>query len=247
MKKLFFVLCSALLTGALFSCNFTEDLYLKEDGSGKISINFDGSQLMEMAGDEMMKKEEKAMDSIISFKEFLEEKKDSIANLPESEQAKLKRLENFKMHMLMNPEKKEMKFELFTQFNSVDELTDLFASMKDAGALQQGASAAPDGPLNESGEATDVAYSFKGNSFSRVTSILDEELLKQTVDSLDQMKMFLAGSTYTLRYHFPKKIKSISLEKALLGQDGKSFELEVDFLEYMKNPKVLDVEVELED
>ena len=58
--------------------------------------------------------------------------------------------------------------------------------------------------------------------------------------------MFLGESTYTLKYHFPRKIKTISAEKALFSQDGKSFTLEIGFLELLENPKVLDIEVELE-
>ncbi len=46
-----------------------------------------------MAGDELAKTDEKPIDSIISFKDFLEQKKDSIAQLPEEEQEKLKKLE----------------------------------------------------------------------------------------------------------------------------------------------------------
>ncbi len=42
-----------------------------------------------LAGEEMMKDNEKAVDSLISFKDILEEKKDSIATLPLEEQKKL--------------------------------------------------------------------------------------------------------------------------------------------------------------
>ena len=64
-----------------------------------------------MAGDEIMKNnKEKPIDSLISFKDMLEEKKDSISQLSPEDQAKLKKLEPFKMHMVMNPETKEMKF-----------------------------------------------------------------------------------------------------------------------------------------
>jgi len=64
---------------------------------------------------------------------------------------------------------------------------------------------------------------------------------------MEQMKMFMATSKYKIKYHFPKKIKKISNDKALFSQDGKSFTLEVGFLEYMDNPKILDIEVDLEE
>ena len=76
MKKVQ-ILLSAMLIALASACNFTEEIHINEDGSGKLSINFDGSEMMEMAGDELTKTNEKAIDSIISFKDFLEEKKDS--------------------------------------------------------------------------------------------------------------------------------------------------------------------------
>lgn len=248
MKNLLLFLFSVFLFSA---CNFTEEMHLKEDGSGKIAINFDGSSLMQMAGDKLTEGEdaEKKMDSTIVFKDFLEEKKDSIAMLSSEEQEKLKRLENFSMHMLMDPEAQVMNFSLFSEFKNVNELEDMLSSFQDASSIQKpgGNSSAESSPMPGGGtEGTEVNYSFVENHFSRTTTILDEELFKSSVDSLEQAKMFLGESTYTLNYHFPRKIKSISAEKALFSQDGKSFTLEVGFLEMMENPTLLDIEVELE-
>lgn len=248
MRKLFSAITVIAL--CLFtSCNFTEEMHLNADGSGKIAINFDGSQLMEMAGDEMSKENEKAIDSLIYFKDVLEEKKDSISKLSEEEQASLKKLEKFAMHMLMNPEAKEMKFEIFTNFKSVKELDDVFDSFQQANKLQSSVEGKPvktDPTFGGNSEATDVAYKFKGRKFSRVTTIVDEELLKQAVDSLSSSNMFLSGSKYSLKYHFPKKIKSVSSGKAMLSADRKTLVLEVGFLDYMRDPKILDLEVVLE-
>ncbi len=75
---------------------------------------------------------------------------------------------------------------------------------------------------------------------------MDQELFQQQLDSLEGAEMFLSGSTYTLKYHFPKKIKSTTAEEATFSQDGKTLIYEVNFLDLMKNPSVLDLEVELE-
>ncbi len=236
----------------LVGCQFSEELHLKEDGSGKISFNFDGSEVMQMAGDKMTEGEEKVIDTLMVFKDFLEEKKDSIAQLPIEEQERLKKLENFRMHMFMNSEKKEMTFDLYSEFKNVSDLGNLFNEFKTASTLggkKAGSSMGKQDPLSntEGSDPTKVSYSFVNNKFKRVTEILDEEKLKQDIDSLEQMKMFMASSKYKINYHFPKKIKKISNEKALFSQDGKSFTLEVGFLEYMDNPKVLDIEVDLEE
>lgn len=240
----FAITCIGLFT----ACNFTEEMYLNTDGSGKMAINFDGAELLQMIGDEDLAPDEKAIDSTFHFKHLLEEKKDSIATLSPEKQAQLKRLENFSMHVLMNQEKGEMKFELFTNFKNLTAVGDMLSSFQDASAVQPDAneakSASPRSVVNNN--ATKVDYSFKRNTFSRTTTILDEALLKETVDSLGMMESFFGGSNYQLKYHFPKKIKKVSKEDALFSQDGKTLILEVDFLEYIKNPKILDVTVELE-
>jgi len=259
MKNILSGITYLLVLFCLVGCNFTEDLYLNDDGSGKISFNFDGSEILKMAGDKLgegigeEKKEEKTIDTLMVFKDFLEEKKDSIATLSKAEQERLKKLENFKMHMFMNPKTYEMKFDLYSEFKDVSDLGNLLSDFKTASALggknaQSSVGKASDPLSNAEGEdPTKVSYTFKKNKFKRVTEILDREKLKMSLDSLEQMKMFLATSKYKVNYHFPKKIKKISSEKAMFSQDGKSFTLEVGFLEYMKNPAILDVEVELED
>lgn len=238
---------SLLLVLALVSaCNFTEEIYLNDDGSGKISINFDGSEMMDMGGDDMMKSGEKAIDSVISFKSFLEEKKDSIATLTQEEQDRLKKLEPFSMHMVMNPETKVMKFDMYSDFKNVEEVGDAFNTFQDASSLSPGGKnqASPGGISNQS---TEVNYSFKANTFKRTAKIIDTVLQKQGLDSLAGAAMFLSNSMYKLKYHFPKRVKSSSAEAATFSADGKTLFYEVSFLSYMKNPDTLNIEVELED
>jgi len=245
------LLIGLVMVFAISSCNFREEMTIQPDGTGKISIDFDGSSIMDMMGDEMAKDSTaKKMDSIIDFAHMFEERKDSIAQLSQEEQEKLKRLENFKMRVLMDPDAKAMEFSMFTEFKNVNELSDMLSTFQDASAIQKlGGSTMPaeNAPMNSNSDGTDVAYRYSKNLFSRTTTIVDQDLFEKGLDSLGQMEMFMGESTYTLNYTFPRKIKSISAEEALFSQDGKSFTLEVSFLEMMKNPKILDVEVELEE
>ncbi|MBO0330386.1 hypothetical protein [[Muricauda] lutisoli] len=244
MKKIHYAITVAIIFLAA-SCNFTEEIHLKEDGSGKLSINFDGSEMMDMAGDELAKTDEKPIDSIISFKDFLEKKKDSIAQLPQEEQEKLKKLEHFNMRMVMDPEKKVMMFDLFSEFKNVSEVNDAFGAFQDASSMGAKASPQPE-QMKPTEQPTEVHYSFNQNKFTRTAKIVDQALFEQQLDSLQGAEMFLSGSTYTLKYHFPKKIKSTTAEAATFSQDGKTLIYEVKFLDLMKDPSVLDLEVELE-
>ncbi len=231
------------------SCQFSETIYINNDGSGKMSFNLDGSQLMQMGGDQMVNPNEKVIDSTVVFKDFLEKNKDSIATLPAEEQQRLKALENFNMHMLIDPKTKKMSVDLFTDFKNVDGLHDMFKMMNNAGALNQKNDDKKPNPFSNlgTGESSKVDYSFNGKVFKRSVTITDPEQLAKVKDSIGDAEMMLSASTYTINYHFPKKIKSVSLEDASFSEDHKSFSAEVSFKDYLIDPKRLDVEVILED
>ncbi|WP_046746232.1 hypothetical protein [Kordia zhangzhouensis] len=251
MKKIYLGLL-AVCTMLLTSCHFTENIYINEDGSGKVSFDMDGSELMSMMGDEMASDEEDvAIDSIVSFKEIFDAERDSISKLSAEEQNKIKALESFNMHMLMNSKDKKMKFNMFADFNNANELQDMFKAMNTAGKMdksqrsQAGGAGNPLASLGSDG-STKTQYSYKGNKFTRTVKVLDKEKVDSLYQNLGQAKMMFASSNYTLKYHFPKKIKSVSLENAVISEDGKSFTAEINFMEYIKNPEILNVEVELE-
>lgn len=234
------------LAGLLASCQFTEEITLNENGSGSISLNFDGSELMSMAGDSATVTEEKAVDSLIYFADLLREKKDSIATLPAAEQERLRQLEPYRMHLKTDPVAKEMLISLSRDFQAITEVQDAFKAFQSSGALESSQSG-PEGGAPDFSEGTEVSYAFGSGRFSRTTVVTDSALFKQRLDSLESGSMFLAGSTYTLKIHFPRRVKSASSEEATLSVDGKTLMREVDFLEYLKNPALLNIEVELED
>lgn len=250
--KFFKPLALFFLAISFVSCQFSENIYINEDGSGKMSLVFDGTQLMKMAGDKMAEDNEKAIDSTFSFKEFLAEKKDSISKLTEEEQAKLKSLEPFNMHMVMNPETSEMKFDMFTNFKSVNELQDMFKAMNNFSNLKGKGGAKANDPNNPfsafgDGGASNLKYEYDGKTFKRVAKITDKETYEKLSDSLGQMAAMMGSSKYKLNYHFPKPIKSVSNESAMFSADRKSFTVEFDFMDYIMDPEALNLEVVLED
>src|SRR5690606_14645874 len=94
--------------------------------------------------------------------------------------------------------------------------------------------------------AAEMEYSFKKGVFKRKTKIIDKELYQEALDNIGKAEIMFASSIYVLNYHFPRPIKSVSDENALFSADKKSFKLGVSFLEYLKNPEVLNLEVALE-
>jgi len=91
-----------------------------------------------------------------------------------------------------------------------------------------------------------VNYVYDGRSFKRDAYIKDPERHSQQMDSLKSAEAFMESMKYKLKYTFPKKITKSNIEDARYSLDGKTIEIERSFIQYFKDPDVLDLEVELE-
>ncbi|WP_179316236.1 hypothetical protein [Winogradskyella undariae] len=254
MKKIFIILVPVVLM-MLTSCQFSEDIYINEDGGGKVKFSMDASEMMGMLGqmgedasDEMSK----AVDSTIVFKDFLVEYKDSIASLSVEEQAKIKAMEDYKLHMVMDPDKNKMFFDIETDFDNANELQDMYKAMNSFNNLKGDETASDNLPLSPFSSMgndgfTSVNYSYDGAVFKRNAKIVDVEKHKQSIDSLGQSAMMFGASKYQINYHFPKPIKSFSKEGAMYSEDRKTVTYEVGFIDMLKDPEILNIEVVLED
>lgn len=242
------IILSILLTVTLLmSCQFKETMVMDENGQGRISVQIDLAEMMAFGGgfgaDSTMTKQ----DTIIAFKDFLIEKKDSIATLPLAEQERLKALENYNLHMVIDPEAEEMLMDLFIDFEDISDANDIFRGFEQASSLMPGDVIDVGGDDSKSDEQViGVRYEFEKNSFKRDSYIINEEAYQAQMDSIGSIEAFLSSVEYTLEYSFPRKIKSASVEDATYSLDGKTIEIRRKFIDYMKNPDVLDLEVDLE-
>lgn len=238
----------ALFAGLLWtSCNFTEEIHINQDGSGSIALSFDGSQLLSLSDGDAGSQEPKRQDSVVRFSDVLDQKKDSIRRLPPEEQKRLEKLRPYQIRMITDYEAGEMRFILSREFRDISEVGDAFNAFQDAGALDPAPKSSPMDPTDQVSQSTEVAYSYRGNTFSRRGFIVDSVLHQQRIDSLKGSESFLEESTYTLEIHFPRKVRSANVEKATLSMDGKTLYYEVPFLDYLLKPDALDLEVVLED
>lgn len=254
MIKLYKFLSFSLLVLMFASCNFTENIEVRPDGTGKFSLEVDGSGFMAMAGDKMGselsgKKGTKAIDSTFSFKQIFETKKDSIAKLAPEQQAALKKLENFVMKIKMNPEAKQLLFSMDTPFKSINDLDGVMESM---GALKdlKGKSDKNSNPAammsSIGADNSKLSFSYNGKNFSRKATVSKDAMKKMAADSTGMAKMIFASSKYTLKYHFPKAVKSVSNPDALFSADRKTIIVEYPFTDYSENPEKLNLNVVFE-
>jgi len=251
MTKLYKLLSLLILVVTLTSCNFTENIDVQPDGTGKFSLEMDGAGLMAMAGDKLgeqfgAKNNAKAIDSTFSFKDIFQAKKDSIAKLSPEQQEALKKMESFVMKIKMNPEAKQLLFSMDTPFKSVNELGGLMEGMSSLKNLK-GKSDKTDAMLSGIGnDNSKLSFSYDGKQFTRKAIVSKEAMAKIAADSTGMAKMIFASSKYTLKYHFPKAVKSVSNPDALFSADRKTITVEYPFTDYSENPEKLNLNVVFE-
>lgn len=242
----FFLTLCTLMT--LVSCTVTENIYINDNGSGKFSVEMDGSGLMAMMPNDSLKVQ-KSIDSTFSFKKLLVEKKDSIAKLPIDQQELLKRLENFDMRMKMDYGAKQFVCSMNKDFKNVAELHDAMETMNAINAIQKSNKNKTEAnqyiPSSGFGSNNSVlSYFYNGQKFSRKAILNKTENTKIVKDSAQNFKMAFDSSNYILKYHFPKPVKKVSNSTALFSEDRKTITIQYPFNVYMDNPDKLNVEVE---
>ncbi len=240
--KIRFLLVAAV--AILFtSCQVTENIYVNDDGTGKLSFDIDASGVMSMAGDKLGN--EKDIDSTFTFKQVFAGKKDSIAKLPAEEQARIKKLGNISVNMKMKAAEKQFMVSMFTDFKNANEMVDMMQalnSMKPRQTQTAGSALASVG----SADVTDLKFSYDGKSFKRTVIIKDKAALARIKDTTGMSQMMFAGSNYTLKYHFPRKVKSVSNPDAMFSDDRKTVTVQYPFADYFENPDKLNLEVVLD-
>ncbi|PTX58702.1 hypothetical protein C8N46_11210 [Kordia periserrulae] len=246
MKKIFLGLLVAVAT--LTSCEFSETIYINEDGSGKMSMYLDASELMPMMKSQIPA-EMKSLDSLISFKEVFAGQQKYINQLPKRDQELIQGLAKLNFHVVLDSDKDKLNTDMYMNFSSINDVQNAFDGLSSIGKLAQ--NRMTQGSISSlsdvnSDDILTAEYSLKKNKFRRFIRIVDTKLMDSLRTNLGQMQMILASSTYKLNYKFPKKVKSVSLEDAVIGKDGKSVTVTVNALDFVNDPEILNVEVELE-
>ncbi|CAA9195573.1 hypothetical protein ACHRVW_23200 [Flavobacterium collinsii] len=249
--KLYKLLSFSFLFVTLTSCTFTESIYVNDNGTGKFSLNMDGSSLMAMAGnqigDQLGADAKKNVDSTFTFKQLLADKSESISKLSPEVQSEIKKLEDLVVNIKTNEEKKEFLMAFSEDFKNVNELHDILQSINTLQKLVGGADASTPfvGGLGDNNST--VNYNYDGKKFTRKAIVDKQKLAAKVQDSTAEMsKMVFASSTYVIKYHFPKRIKKVSNPTALFSEDRKTITIQYPFTDYMENPDKLNFDVEFE-
>lgn len=267
MKRLLLLFVFACF---LTSCNVTESIVFNEDGSGQFLITYEMGEAMKafeesMGGgksDSESKEKGEVMDTTMVFAEIMETYKDSVAALPEDKRMAMEAVKDMFMNMKMDEAEGVMNLGIGLNFNSIDDLKDINEKIKKAQSLNaQGGqvdSMKENSPLGNffGSENSKTGYILTENSFSRITQIdipeeageeMVEELFNEEDENNQKFMDYFENAFYNIKLTFPKAVKSISVEGAEFSKDRKTVTYKTNWIEYLKNPKLLDVNVEFVD
>lgn len=267
MKTLHYIIGIVLLFLAT-SCAMTESLILNDNGSGIYSLDLDASELMALGGNKSTSDKPQIMDSIISFKDILAEKKDSIAKLSPEEQERIKKMENFNMRLVMNEPEGVMKYSMFIDFKQLSELNEVTSNFKEIASKGNSFDKQMGGMGSMMGKSNSkVTFNFNGNSFSKKVEVvtIDEsevfEVLEEPIDTTEtenyeseesltegldkSMEMILEQTKFKIKYTFPKPVKKVhSPYEVFYSDDRKTITIEMPLKDYMNGVDKSNLEVE---
>jgi hypothetical protein len=233
-------------------------MVLNEDGSGTFSYGFDMSALMKMGKSTDTTKVSKVIDSVFTFKELMKPMKDSIAKLSDIEKQQYKLLEMFRIKLKVNQKQKEFSYEMEFDFPTTDSLKNMVSPTKAAMLLSLSDKKVPKNSLKTEGneDKSNTSFSYDGKFFiKKVTSTIpsagkdkskDKKENKLQDEFSKKMDEMFKECKYSLEYHFPKKIKTVSLKDAKISEDKKSFVVEVPIENLKASSEQLGFKVEFE-
>ncbi len=236
--QLFLIIFSTLL---LASCSFTEELTFNKDGSGTYNLNMDMSAMTAMMGSMKDSTQANAMekkDTLINFKDLIEENKVEIDTMSEESKMVIESLKNMKMRMQMDEAEGLFLMDMFMDFKNINEIQNINEVIAKAQSLQSD-------QLSEAPTNQKVTFEYTKKLFKRKVELikLSAEEQKKFDENNAQYAMFMAGSKYKLKYTFPKKIKKVNQKEAVISEDQKTVTYEVDFEKAINEPKSLELEV----
>lgn len=270
MKKV--IVCLVFL-GLLSSCNVTETIVFNEDGSGEFLVGYDMGEMMKQLKDTMgdseaeaidddgsdKKEQKKVMDTTMIFADLIKTYKDSIPSDATAEELlALEYIKDMYMTMQVDEENDKMNMGIGLKFKSMEELKGIGDKIKEAqkfsgnkDKVEAAKTGSQMGKFMGNDDAK-VDYDYNENGFTRITNLpvlTEEETEAQAIlfseddeSDMDFMKYF-ESSFYTVKLVFPKRIKSVDVEGAVISEDGKSVTYKTSWVDYIKNPQTLDVDV----
>ena len=246
MKKfIYFSLITCLLT--LTSCiNIIEELFINKDGSGKYQITIDMSEVMAGGGLRDMMKQFGGEDAEnpdnpfsgdgpveVDTVMYMKDAPDSIRTAFGNDAL----LEKITIHQLISESKEQMKTEFLINFEQISEVQEFLNKLE---TLQGNDSPMPGGGgLLPSGNGKLKLFDLAKKRLTRFPSPKPEQEMGD--EEMGMMKMMLADATYKTIYYLPGKVKSTTMENAVI--EGNKVTLEVPAIQAIEGKAKLEGQI----
>ncbi|MBT8185398.1 MAG: hypothetical protein KJN76_11210 [Eudoraea sp.] len=245
------------------SCQIQEEITFNKNGSGTYQMAFDMSEMMKMGDLNDTLRFEPPVDSLVSFASFLDEKKDSIAQLPKKEREALETLRPLKFAMNMNEAEKQMKINLIYDFEKFEDISQFAQALEKANIKELKQLDNPMSGLNGEADldstdqdngfsevfsmAKQFKTSFSKKKFSRtITKEAREEAIAKKDTTIHKDDPFVDMIRFKQVYRFPYKVKSVSNKNARILSDFKGVEIEANMYDMNNDPEFFNVVVVFE-
>ncbi|MEM7101820.1 MAG: hypothetical protein AAF502_01740 [Bacteroidota bacterium] len=234
----------AVIFLAAFSITFTgcidiiEEVFLKNDGTGKFTLTMDMSGLMQnefmksLIEEEMDKNTEgdasngiQDMDSTFYFSDAPDSIRAKFADNPEF-------LEKVAMRTKVSEADGEFKIAFDLDFEKLSDIDYFFQNLA---KLQEGT----DGPGDMEGLFPSVGqgqklYALAGKKFKRMDTSSGMSEMGMNEEDLSMMKMMFSGANYKTIYHLPGKVKKTSNPASEISDDKKTVTTTIPMLDYLE-------------
>ncbi|WP_248723981.1 hypothetical protein [Seonamhaeicola sp. ML3] len=253
------VLALVILTLSFTNCTIKERIVFNEDGGGNFLVSYDMGEFMKQmktqmgAGASEGDEAGKVMDTTIVFKDLMESYKDSIAALPEEKKLALEVVKDMYMEMTMDEDKGVFDFGIGLDFKTIGELTNIGEKIQKAKSLNAKSDqvdAMKGSPLGKfmDYEKSNTAYDLTDTGFTRNTTLPedwnpDEAAFDEADETESELMSYFSNAYYVVEYTFPKMISGFSVENAELSNNDKTITYKVSWLDFLKDPKLLDVDI----
>jgi hypothetical protein len=234
-----------LLTIFATSCQFSETIYIDNDGSGTIqttSLRDEQSYLKLVLGN--YNNEDIFKDTTYVVKDFISKYSETFDRISDADKAIFMKYKDVQVHVKNSSYEKEFRTTILQKFASINEVVDLYKTTEYVSDIRNNYA------LSAEEHYYKVNYLFDGKVFNRKVIITDEAELKKQIAMIDTLKTKYGKldilQQYRLEYHFPKRIKSISNPNASIEADHKSLILNFLISDCLQNPESTNLEVILE-
>ena len=183
-------------------------------------------------------------DTTFVFKEYIEKYNETFVKYNPEEQQLFQKYANVKVHVKRSSYEKEFRTTINQNFDKISAVPDLYKTQEYADDLEHNYA------LSAEEHYYKVSYTFDGSLFKRIVKITDTLELKKQQDKIAVLKTkvsnFKINQPYVLKYHFPRKIKSVSNANATISEDKKALVLQFLITDCLENPEITNLEVVLE-